>query len=101
MLGFALDGDVSQSQRRGVVEVEAVHRRGLIVPLILTGLRMHRDDRGGEQVVATARRTQLRRPRYAIAGAEDYQVGLRVVDDAIPGAAATALLPPLAVPGLC
>ena len=84
--------------RRG--EVPGLARRRLVVPDVLAGVRLERDDRAQEQVVAAAGAAVLLVPRRAVAGADVEQVELRVVGHRVPDRAAAAELPPLAVPGL-
>ncbi len=81
-------------------EVPRLARRRLVVPHVLAGVRLERDDRAQEQVVAAARAAVLLIPRRAVAGADVQQIELRVVRHRIPDRAAAAELPPFAVPGL-
>src|SRR5262249_34232459 len=72
----------------------------LVVPAVLPGLRVQRNDRRREQVVTAARRADLRGPGRTVAGTDVDQLGGRVVVDGVPGRAAAARFPPLAAPGL-
>ncbi len=63
---------------RGVPIVRVVRRR-LVVPLHLSGVDIHGDDRAREQVVAFAARLRCIRGG-GITGAEDIEVRLRIVD---------------------
>ena len=74
--------------------------RCLIVPLVLAGVRVERDDGGQEQVVAAAGRAILLVPRRAVASADIDGVELGIVGHAVPQRAAAAELPELAIPRL-
>ena len=97
---FAVDDEVREDDvlRRGVVPV--VTRRDLVMPLQAPGVRIEREDRREEQVVAAARRADRARPRRAIAGADVERVEVGVVRHRVPDRAAAAAGPPLAGPGL-
>ena len=92
------DREVGQHDglRRRVVP--GLARRGLVVPLVRARLGVERDDRGEEQVVAAARRSNLLVPGRSIAHADEQLIELRVVHDGVPHRAAAAVLPPLAGP---
>src|SRR5262249_54421660 len=61
----------------------------LVVPDVLAGLGFQRDDGRQEQVIALATRVaDLRGPRRTVANADEYQVRLGVVRDAVPDSAA-------------
>ncbi len=97
---FAVDHQVGGDQRVGVVVVPLVARHLLVVPPVLAGLGVQRDDRGDEQVVAAPGAAQFLRPGQAVAGAEIHHVGLGIVQDVVPSGRAAALLPVLvALPG--
>ena len=70
-------------------------RRGLVVPDDLAIVGVNRQRGGGVEVVALA---QVAVPRRRIAGAEEDQVGFRVIGAAQPGGAAAGL-PQVARPG--
>ncbi len=70
------------------------------MPQIFPGLRIERDDRGEEQIVAALGAADLGIPRRAVAGTEIDAVEIGIVGDRIPGGAAPAMLPPFAGPGL-
>ena len=96
----AVDREIGQHDVHARVVVPALARNGLVVPLVLPGVGVERDDRAQEQVVAAAGAADLPVPRRAVAGADQHLVELGVVGDAVPGVAAAAELPPLAGPGL-
>ena len=97
---LAVDDEVRGRDLRRAVEVEALCRRLLVVPDVLAGLGFDGDDRSSEQIVTAAGRAVLGRPGSAVARADIYIIGDRIVGDAIPGRAAAAGLPPVAAPGL-
>ncbi len=70
------------------------------MPHVFAGIRIERDDRAEEQVVAAAGAAQLCIPRSAVASADVEAVEVRIVGHRVPGGAAAAELPPLALPGL-
>src|SRR5690606_344322 len=72
----------------------------LIVPAVIAGIGVERDDRAQEQVVAASRAPEITAQRRAVAGADEGEVQLRVVRDRVPRRAAAAELPPPPAPGL-
>ena len=97
---LAVDAQIGEHDVLSRGEVPRLARRRLVVPHVLAGVRLERDDRAQEQVVAAAGAAVLLIPRRAVAGADVEQVELRVVRHRIPDRAAAAELPPFAVPGL-
>ena len=82
LAGLAVDHRVDQDRRLRRVPVVHVVRGGLEVPRHLAGVDVDRDQRAREQVVPLA--ASLREGRRRIAGAEDVQLGLRIVDAGQP-----------------
>src|SRR6185312_3574025 len=72
----------------------------LVVPLVFARVRVERDDRAEEQVVAAPGAAHLLVPRRAVPRADQNLVELGVVGEAVPGIAAAAVGPPLTFPGL-
>src|SRR3546814_2437929 len=71
------------------------------MPAVAAGLQVGGDDGGQEEIVAAFAWRALRRlPGGAVADSEEDQAGIRVIDDAVPGAAPAPGLPPGAGPGL-
>src|SRR5579885_466610 len=97
---LAVDDQISRTDLRCAIEIEILGRRLLVVPDVFARLRIQRDDRSREQVVAAPRRADFRRPRRAVACAEINITCDRIVSDGVPGCAAATKLPPLAGPGL-
>ena len=93
---LAGDGQVGQDHRLGGGVVPVVTRRFLVVPLVVAGVRVQRDDGGQVQVVAALGAARAVRPGRPVAGAHVHQVQLRVEHHRIPHGAAATGLPPLA-----
>src|SRR5690606_18472844 len=75
-------------------------RHFLVVPAILAGVCVERDDRAQEQVVAAFGAPEVPYEGRAVAGADEDKVELGIVRDRVPRGAAAAELPPLAAPRL-
>ncbi len=76
---FAFDSavvEVEQHDRRGRVVVPDVVMHLLVMPAVLSGLRVERDDRRREQVVALADRAVVVGPRIARAEVEEAELGI-------------------------
>ena len=93
------DLEVDQHDRRRCSVVPALGRRLLVVPDLLTRVRIECQDRRQVQVVATPRASQSPHPRRAVAGADVEQTEFGVVGHRIPGRATASELPVLAIPG--
>ncbi len=76
-------------------------RRALVVPDVGAVIRIERDDRGQEQVVALALAAERMVPWRAVAGADVEQIELGIIGHRVPHGAAAADPPPLAAPSLC
>ena len=73
---FVGDFDVGQDHVIGGVVIPVIARCGLVVPDVLAGLGLERDDGAEEQIVAAAGAAQSLVPRRAVAGADIQQVGV-------------------------
>src|SRR5690606_24352906 len=82
--------------RGGIVPLIA--GRGLVMPLVLAGIDIDRDDAGDEQVVAPAGAARVAAPGPAVARADIDQTQVRIVSEGVPRIAPTAVFPPFAVP---
>ena len=95
----AAHGEIGLYERLGGVVIETVAGRGLEMPGEFACAGFHRQDTGRVQAVAFAAKSTV--PRGCIAGPEEQQVQLGIVDHALPHRASAACFPPLfAVPGL-
>ena len=72
----------------------------LIVPDVLAGIGIERDDRAQKKIIAAAGAAHALIPGRAVAGTDIEAIEFRVVGDAVPNRAATPVLPPFALPGL-
>ncbi len=90
----ARNREVGGDDRAGAGIIPVLPRNHLIMPGILAGLRMQRDDRADEEVIALAFAAIMPRQRRSVAGAEIDEVGLGIVGDRIPWIGAAAELPP-------
>ena len=95
----AIDDQIGQLDVHRIVEVPGVAGIGLVMPGVLPGLRIQRDDRGEIEIVAAAGRADLLVPRKAVTGADVDTVVFRVIGHRLIDRAAAAELPPFAGPG--
>ena len=98
--GAAVHLQVGQDDVHVGVVVPGLPGRGLVVPAVLAGVRVQRDDGTQKQVVASSGAAHLAIPRRAVSGADVEQVQFGVVSEAVPGVTTAAELPPLAGPGI-
>ncbi len=97
----SVDLEGRQHERRRGIEVPALTGGLLVVPDIVAGVGIQRDDRCDEQIVATGRAPISSVPGRSIGSAEVHEIRFRVIGDAVPGIAAVPAGPvPLEVPGL-
>src|SRR3989475_6373914 len=82
------------------VAVPVFAGRRLKVPDVLARVGADGDDRGEKQIVALAVAPHRVVPRPAVADADVEQIEIGIVSHRMPDRAATAVTPPLAVPGL-
>ena len=82
------------------VVVPGLARGRLVVPHVLAGVRIERDDRTKKKVVAAARTTDLAVPRRTVAGADVHPVVRGIVGHRVPGLPTATELPPVTGPGL-
>ena len=93
----AVEGDVEEHWRVGVVVVPDLVVDLLEVPAVLAGLGVERHDRGREQVVAAAHATVRVRPRVTGRQVDHVQLG---VERRVHPTGASAELPGISFPGL-
>ena len=96
----AVDVEVGQHDVHVGVVVPRLAWRGLVVPAVLAGVGIQRDDGAEEEVVAAAGAADLPVPGRSVAGADVQRVELGIVGEPVPGVAAAAQFPPLARPRL-
>ena len=98
--GLAAELHVGQHDVHVGVVIPGLAGCGLVVPLVLAGVGIERDDGAQEEIIAAAGAADLLVPGRAVAGADQHLVEFRIVGDAVPHRAAAAMLPPFTVPGL-
>ena len=81
------------------VVVPGLSWSGLIVPKVLPGVRVQRDDRAKEQVVPSLRAPDLAVPGRAVARPDVEHIKLRIIGEAVPGITSSPMLPPFPCPG--
>jgi hypothetical protein len=81
---LAIDAQIREHDVLSRGEVPRLARRRLVVPHVLAGVGLERDDGAQEQIVAAAGAAVLLVPRRAIAGADVQQIELRIVGHRIP-----------------
>ncbi len=96
-----LTGDlqVGEHQRRSRVEVPLLARSLLVMPHVLAGVGVQRDDGSQKEVVPPTLSTVTAIPGRTVTGAEVHEVQPRIVDDPVPDGAAAAQHPPVPAPG--
>src|SRR5208282_3022026 len=82
------------------IEVPFLSGRGLVMPRIVAGVGVDRDDRRKKPIVALAQTPISLVPLLAITRTEIDEVEFRIVGEGFPDRAAAASLPPLAMPCL-
>ncbi|ATE65755.1 hypothetical protein [Rhizorhabdus dicambivorans] len=92
---------IGQDDVLGCGRIPGIAGRSLIMPGILSGLAVKRDNRCEKPIVALPLRTNLMIPRRAIADADIDMVKFRIISDEIPDRSATTLAPPFAELCLC
>src|SRR5581483_2290669 len=95
----AIDRELHERDIRDGIEVPAIARGFLVVPCVMSGIGIDRDDGGDEQIVAAILGAEILIPGIAVAGAEVELVEVRVVDDRIPDVAAASMAIPVPEPG--
>src|SRR5262249_44577582 len=95
----AVNGEIREHQLLNAVEVPGIAGDHLVIPLQVAGIDIHCHNRANVQIVFALRLAKLLRPRTSIAGTGVYEIGFRIIGNAIPNCAATAEFPPLARPG--
>src|SRR5580698_11468841 len=93
---LAIDGEIGEGHLLDGRVIPTFPGRVLEVPDILAGIGTDRDDRSGEQVIATAASRVI--PGLTVVGAEVEQVELGIVGHAVPGGTAAPELPELTIP---
>src|SRR5579875_1910562 len=98
----ACAGRKRYSQNDGLYRrvVPGVAWRFLEIPDHFPVIRLDRQDRGEEQIVAPFRTAKVRVPRPAVAGADIKNIGTGIVRHGVPNGTAAAHLSPLACPCL-
>ena len=95
------DGEIGQHELLIRVVVPFLTRCSLIVPGVGPGIRVDRDDRGQEQIVALAGTAIRLVPLGTVADAEVDKIERGIVGNRVPDRAAAAELPPIPEPGFC
>ena len=95
----AVDLEVRENHVLSGVEVPRVARCGLVVPDVLAGPGLQRDDRVNVEIVAAAGRAIGLVPGTSIAHPDIEQVELGVIRHRIPHGPAATERPPVALPG--
>ena len=83
------------------VVIPALTWRLLVVPFVTPRVRVNRNDRGDEQVVALALRSQIRIPGEAISCCQIELIEIRIENQGVPNVTTAAQLVPVAKPGRC
>ena len=96
----AVDLEVGENDVHVRVVIPGVTGHGLIVPDILSRVRIECDDRAQEEIVTSIRASDLPVPGRAVAGADVELIEFGVIGEAMPGVAAATVAPPLSGPRL-
>src|ERR1700722_9360743 len=68
------------------------------MPRVGTGIGVHRNDRGDEEIVPSAGAAVVAIPRRAVAGSEVNEIQKGVVRDSVPDSPAATHVPPVPIP---
>src|SRR5579863_6436169 len=96
---LAVNSQIGEYEGLGSREVPCFTGIFLEVPGHASGVRIDRNDRGEEQIVATLRTADILVPRPAVARADIEEIGCGIVSHGVPRGAASAPLVPFAGPG--
>ena len=96
---LAINLDIGQDHGRGSGKVPGIARRGLVVPDVVPGRRIERNDGRQEKIVAPTRAAGLPIPWRPVPHTDVDKIQLRVIGHGVPDGSTAAVFPPGAVPG--